>query len=353
MSAPAVRPRPPCRSAIAWKPCAPDVPTSADPNIRRTTIRPPSVRWPAREPIPRFSSSNPASLAAADRLYQDTTGIGGGCRSPSARSRVRRIVRSPVSAPRLRRRVASVLARSRLCPDHFDRPAASSAPSTPRRPIPSCARGPSVDARRRSGGPAVDPAAELSSMIGAFSPRTCTPRTRLGGTRIVSHSGPWRGLRLSRPRPDGGVCYFFPRPSAGVPAAATSTSLMVRSAGRSRVANSPPGQLIVPSTRSHPPAKCLLLTPTQSRWKMAADITARLRGSIPRPVKFDSRNCIRNDHAADSAAAGNSQSLRALHPRAGASVWPPPRLSRWVASACPPSTLLASRGSPLRTALPP
>jgi uncharacterized protein (TIGR02757 family) len=98
--------------------------------------------------------------------------------------------------------------------------------------------------------------------------------------------------------PRAGVCYFFPRPSAGSACKRLNLYLrwMVRTdqvdLGVWRTVR--PGQLIVPlDTHVIRLAQCLRLTRYVSPgWKMAADITAHLRELDPLdPVKFDFSIC--------------------------------------------------------------
>jgi uncharacterized protein (TIGR02757 family) len=95
-----------------------------------------------------------------------------------------------------------------------------------------------------------------------------------------------------------GVCYFFPRPSAG--SACKRLNLFLRWMVRSDEVDLGvwrsvrPGQLIVPlDTHIIRLARCLRLTRyTSPGWKMAADVTARLRAIDPRdPVRFDFSIC--------------------------------------------------------------
>ena len=95
-----------------------------------------------------------------------------------------------------------------------------------------------------------------------------------------------------------GVCYFFPRPSAGSACKRLNLYLrwMVR---RDEVdlgvwRSVAPGRLIVPlDTHVIRLSRCLGLTRyTSPGWKMAADITARLRRLDPDdPVRFDFSLC--------------------------------------------------------------
>ena len=95
-----------------------------------------------------------------------------------------------------------------------------------------------------------------------------------------------------------GVCYFFPRPSAG--SACKRLNLFLRWMVRSDEVDLGvwrsvrPGQLIVPlDTHIIRLARCLRLTRyTSPGWKMAADVTARLRALDPGdPVRFDFSIC--------------------------------------------------------------
>ena len=95
-----------------------------------------------------------------------------------------------------------------------------------------------------------------------------------------------------------GVCYFFPQPSAG--SACKRLNLFLRWMVRSDEVDLGvwrsvrPGQLIVPlDTHIIRLARCLRLTRYSSPgWKMAADITARLRALDPQdPVRFDFSIC--------------------------------------------------------------
>ena len=95
-----------------------------------------------------------------------------------------------------------------------------------------------------------------------------------------------------------GVCYFFPRPSAG--SACKRQNLFLRWMVRSDAVNLgvwtrvPPAKLIVPlDTHVIRLGRCLKLTRyTSPGWKMAADITASLRKLDPGdPVRFDFSLC--------------------------------------------------------------
>jgi uncharacterized protein (TIGR02757 family) len=95
-----------------------------------------------------------------------------------------------------------------------------------------------------------------------------------------------------------GVCYFFPRPSAG--SACKRLNLFLRWMTRSDEVDLgvwthvPAGKLIVPlDTHVIRLGRCLRLTRyTSPGWKMAADITASLRTLHPAdPVRFDFSLC--------------------------------------------------------------
>jgi uncharacterized protein (TIGR02757 family) len=95
-----------------------------------------------------------------------------------------------------------------------------------------------------------------------------------------------------------GVCYFFPRPSAG--SACKRLNLFLRWMTRTDEVdlgvwkNLPAAALIVPlDTHVIRLGRCLRLTRyTSPGWKMAADITASLRQLDPRdPVRFDFSLC--------------------------------------------------------------
>lgn len=95
-----------------------------------------------------------------------------------------------------------------------------------------------------------------------------------------------------------GVCYFFPRPSAG--SACKRMNLFVRwMVRRDEVdlgvwTKIPPSKLVVPlDTHIIRLGRCLRLTKyTSPGWKMAADITASLRRLDPvDPVRFDFSLC--------------------------------------------------------------
>jgi uncharacterized protein (TIGR02757 family) len=95
-----------------------------------------------------------------------------------------------------------------------------------------------------------------------------------------------------------GVCYFFPRPSAG--SACKRLNLFLRWMIRHDEIDLgvwtkvPPAKLVVPlDTHIIRLGKCLRLTRYNTAgWKMAADITASLRGLDPAdPVRFDFSLC--------------------------------------------------------------
>jgi uncharacterized protein (TIGR02757 family) len=95
-----------------------------------------------------------------------------------------------------------------------------------------------------------------------------------------------------------GVCYFFPRPSAG--SACKRLNLFLRWMVRRDAVDLgawtsiPPGKLIVPlDTHVIRLGRCLRLTTyTSPGWRMAADITASLRAIDPAdPVRFDFSLC--------------------------------------------------------------
>jgi uncharacterized protein (TIGR02757 family) len=113
-----------------------------------------------------------------------------------------------------------------------------------------------------------------------------------------------RALRLDIRRAYGrvprkpGVCYFFPRPSAG--SACKRQNLFLRWMVRSDAVDLgvwtrvPKGRLIVPlDTHVIRLGRCLELTRYKSPgWRMAADITASLRRLDPDdPVRFDFSLC--------------------------------------------------------------
>jgi uncharacterized protein (TIGR02757 family) len=122
------------------------------------------------------------------------------------------------------------------------------------------------------------------------------------GPALDSFSTRALGLDLRRaygrmpPRP--GVCYFFPRPSAG--SACKRLNLFLRWMTRADEVDLgvwrdlPAAKLIVPlDTHVIRLGRCLRLTRyTSPGWKMAADITASLRKLDPHdPVRFDFSLC--------------------------------------------------------------
>ena len=113
-----------------------------------------------------------------------------------------------------------------------------------------------------------------------------------------------------------GVCYFFPRPSAG--SACKRLNLFLRwMVRRDEVdlgvwGNVPASKLIVPlDTHVIRLGRCLRLTRyTSPGWKMAADITASLRELDPDdPVRFDFSLC----HVGMMNACGFKTSRRDAH----------------------------------------
>jgi uncharacterized protein (TIGR02757 family) len=135
-------------------------------------------------------------------------------------------------------------------------------------------------------------ASDVGDALDSFSTRALALDIRRAygrsGRRSPGEGGP------KRP----GVCYFFPRPSAG--SACKRMNLFLRWMVRrdevdlgvwSRV---PPSKLIVPlDTHVIRLGRCLRLTRyTSPGWKMAADITASLRQLDPEdPVRFDFSLC--------------------------------------------------------------
>jgi uncharacterized protein (TIGR02757 family) len=101
-----------------------------------------------------------------------------------------------------------------------------------------------------------------------------------------------------RPPPQLGVCYFFPRPSAG--SACKRLNLFLRWMVRQDAIDLgvwtrvPPARLIVPlDTHVIRLGRCLRLTRyTSPGWKMAAEITASLRAlDAADPVRYDFSLC--------------------------------------------------------------
>jgi uncharacterized protein (TIGR02757 family) len=143
---------------------------------------------------------------------------------------------------------------------------------------------------------------EQSGSIERFFLAGYSPDAEDVGRALDSFSA--RALALDMRRAYGrvprrpGVCYFFPRPSAG--SACKRLNLFLRWMVRDdevdlgvwqRVA---PSKLIVPlDTHVIRLGRCLRLTRyTSPGWKMAADITASLRALNPDdPVKFDFSLC--------------------------------------------------------------
>ena len=114
-------------------------------------------------------------------------------------------------------------------------------------------------------------------------------------TRPGTNLRPAYGARLPK-RP--GVCYFFPRPAAG--SACKRLNLFLRWMVRTDAIDLgvwktvSPARLVVPlDTHVIRLGRCLRLTRYASPgWKMAADITATLRGIDPvDPVRFDFSLC--------------------------------------------------------------
>src|SRR6185503_6838225 len=129
-----------------------------------------------------------------------------------------------------------------------------------------------------------DPAApDIAPALDAFSTRALETDLRPAYGRVPKRAG---------------VCYFFPRPSAG--SACKRLNLFLRwMVRRDEVdlgvwRSVSPGQLIVPlDTHVIRLARCLRLTRyTSPGWKMAADITAHLRElDANDPVRFDFSIC--------------------------------------------------------------
>ena len=156
-----------------------------------------------------------------------------------------------------------------------------------------------------------DPAApDLSAAINAFSTRALEIDLRpVYGARRAGPFGP-----AGTPR--AGVCYFFPRPSAG--SACKRMNLFLRWMVRkdaidlgvwTRVS---PSRLIVPlDTHVIRLGRCLRLTRYRSPgWKMAADITASLRALHPAdPVRYDFSLC----HVGMMNACGYGRAQRDAH----------------------------------------
>jgi uncharacterized protein (TIGR02757 family) len=125
--------------------------------------------------------------------------------------------------------------------------------------------------------------ADVGPALDSFSTRALALDLRRAYGRVPSRAG---------------VCYFFPRPSAG--SACKRLNLFLRWMIRrdeidlgvwTRV---PPAKLVVPlDTHIIRLGRCLRLTRYQTAgWKMAADITAALRALDPSdPVRFDFSLC--------------------------------------------------------------
>jgi uncharacterized protein (TIGR02757 family) len=137
-----------------------------------------------------------------------------------------------------------------------------------------------------------DPAAEdVEAALDSFSTRALALNVKEAYSRVPN---PSTGSGRGRP----GVCYFFPRPSAG--SACKRLNLFLRWMVRrdaldlgvwTRVS---PAKLIVPlDTHVIRLGRCLQLTRyTSPGWKMARDITASLRRLDPGdPVKYDFSLC--------------------------------------------------------------
>jgi uncharacterized protein (TIGR02757 family) len=127
------------------------------------------------------------------------------------------------------------------------------------------------------------PAPDVSEALDSFSRRALALDIRRAYGRLPRRPG---------------VCYFFPRPSAG--SACKRLNLFLRWMVRSDAVDLgvwtrvPPARLIVPlDTHVIRLGRCLRLTRYVSPgWKMAADITASLRRLDPEdPVRFDFSIC--------------------------------------------------------------
>ena len=147
-----------------------------------------------------------------------------------------------------------------------------------------------------------DPAApDVSAAINAFSTRALDIDLRPAYGRVPKRAG---------------VCYFFPRPSAG--SACKRMNLFLRWMVRkdaidlgvwTRVS---PSRLIVPlDTHVIRLGRCLRLTRYKSPgWKMAAEITASLRALNPAdPVRYDFSLC----HVGMMNACGYGRAQRDAH----------------------------------------
>ena len=309
------------RSAIAWRRSS----TCGVPELSRSSsiARPrtiPAAECPmcaAGEPITTFlgatcgSSAKPSLQPALDSLYRDYN------REESASDPVHRVRpfddparsrRSPASAPRRWRSAASraCSTRSTRCSRSWGRVRPSSSARSIRR---RSTRELRAMVHRWTRGD--DIAAllwilrQMLEQIGLD--RSVLPRRDDAGAPDVGpalDSFSTRALALDIRRAYGrvpkrpGVCYFFPRPSAG--SACKRLNLFLRWMVRrdevdlgvwTRVS---PARLIVPlDTHVIRLGRCLRLTRYVSPgWKMAADITASLRQLDPDdPVRFDFSIC--------------------------------------------------------------
>ncbi len=161
---------------------------------------------------------------------------------------------------------------------------------------------------------------ERSGSIEAFFLEGHPPGAADVGPALDSFSTRALGLDIRRaygrvPRRPG-VCYFFPRPSAG--SACKRLNLFLRWMVRDDAVDLgvwggiAPSKLIVPlDTHVIRLGRCLRLTRYASPgWKMAADITASLRALNPDdPVKFDFSLC----HVGMMNACGYGTSRRDAH----------------------------------------
>jgi uncharacterized protein (TIGR02757 family) len=155
-----------------------------------------------------------------------------------------------------------------------------------------------------------DPAAnDVGAALEAFSTRALeTDLTAAYGHGVIRDGAPGRQA-AARP----GVCYFFPKPSAG--SACKRLNLFLRWMVR-RDANDlgtwtavSPSRLIIPlDTHVIRLGRCLRLTRYSSpNWKMAADITASLRRvSTDDPVRYDFSLC----HVGMMSACGYGRAQR-------------------------------------------
>ena len=150
----------------------------------------------------------------------------------------------------------------------------------------------------------LDPsAADIEAALDSFSSRALALDLKEAYGRVPHPSTPRHPRRRSgRPKSDEGrwpgVCYFFPRPSAGSGCKRLNLFLrwMIRHDALdlgvwTRVS---PAKLIVPlDTHVIRVGRCLRLTKyTSPGWRMARDITASLRALDPDdPVKYDFALC--------------------------------------------------------------